>query len=254
MLAYGIYARVLALISCCFVWQIKILTLFPDAFPGPLNYSVTGRAMKNGIYSIEPRCIRDYSKDKHLRIDDTPYGGGSGMIIKADVLGDAIEAFFLPNGNPIIYLSPRGQVFNQNMAQDFIKEKGLNLICGRFEGIDERVIQLYKIMQVSLGDFLLSCGDIAAFPLLDSCIRLLPGCLGNACSVESESFSGDGLLEHPHYTRPRVWKGLEVPPELVNGNHKSVALWRDNASKGETMRNRPDIWKRYLEKKDELAG
>ncbi|MDZ5761833.1 tRNA (guanine-N(1)-)-methyltransferase [Candidatus Cyrtobacter comes] len=236
------------------MWQVRILTLFPEVFPGPLNYSVTGRAMRNGIYSIEPKSIRDYSEDKHSRIDDTPYGGGDGMVIKADVLGNAIEGFFLPNGNPVIYLSPRGKVFNQDMAKDFISKNGLNLICGRFEGIDERVIQLYKITQVSLGDFLLSCGDVAAFPLLDSCIRLLPGCLGNPNSAETESFSGGGLLEHPHYTRPRVWRGLEVPSELTSGNHEGIALWRRRASEEETMKNRPDIWKRYLEKKNEFAG
>ncbi len=229
------------------MWHARILTLFPELFPGPLKHSVIGRAIESGICKIESKNIRDYANGKHAKVDAPPYGGGSGMVIRADVLGDAIDDFFVPNQNIIIYLSPRGHIFNQSMARDFAKMGGLNLICGRFEGIDERVLQLYKVLQVSLGDFLLSCGDVAAFAVLDACIRLLPGCLGNPDSVESESFTGDGLLEHPHYTKPRSWMGLEVPEELLSGHHENIRLWRKRMSEEETMKNRPDIWKKYLE-------
>ena len=227
------------------MWQVRVLTLFPELFPGILAYSVTGNALKEGIWSIESKDIRDFAHDKHKTVDEPPYGGGGGMVMKADVLGDAIEEFFLPNGYPIIYLSPRGKVFNQGMVREFTKEKGINILCGRFEGVDERVLLQYKIAEVSVGDYVLSSGDIASFTVLDACIRTLPEVLDSQEALEEESFGlalGEGnMLEYPHYTRPQVWKGLDVPEVLLSGNHQAIKRWRLERAVEKTKIVRPDL-------------
>ena len=237
------------------MWSAHILTLFPELFPGPLACSVIGRALKNNIWFLNAINIRNYATDKHKTVDDTPYGGGSGMVMRPDILGEAIEDNFLKNNHEIVYLSPRGQTFNQSMASTFAKQGGINIVCGRFEGIDERVINEYRIREVSLGDFVLSSGDIAVFPFLDACVRLLPEVLGNSNSVQQESFSGEHefLLEYPHFTKPRIWKGRPVPDVLLSGNHEAISDWKIEQAQCITKNVRPDLWDNYLSKKNEFV-
>ncbi len=234
-------------------WQAEILTLFPEIFPGPLALSVVGKALDEGIWSLRAHDIRNFAQDKHRTVDDTPYGGGGGMVLKADVIADAIDGTFMQNQhNPIIYLSPRGELLNQRMAYDLVNmHVGINIICGRFEGLDERVLQEYKVRQVSVGDYVLSSGDIAAFVLLDACARLVPGVLGGQSSLLEESF-GVGtaysrLLEYPHYTKPALWRDKEVPEVLLSGNHQAIAAWRLAQAKEQTRQTRPDLWDQYLQ-------
>ena len=232
------------------MWKVNILTLFPEMYPGPLEYSISGKSMYSNIWHLEAKNIRDYAKDKHKVVDSSPYGGGGGMLLRPDVLGDAIEDFFLKNNYPIIYLTPKGSLFNQLMAKSFVNSyKGINILCGRFEGIDERVIKEYKILEVSIGDYVLSSGDIASFVLIDSCLRFVRGHIGNKESLTEESFAeGDYeyLLEYPHYTKPLLWKSNEVPKVLTSGNHKKINEWRLNQAKEITKNNRPDLWNKYL--------
>ena len=232
------------------MWRVNVLTLFPEIYPGPMKYSIHGKSSKAKLWNINVKNIRDFAFDKYKSVDSPPYGGGGGMILRADVLGEAIENFFLPNRLPIIYMSPKGRLFNQKMAKDFIQSAdGINILCGRFEGIDERVIKEYKISEVSIGDYVLSSGDIASLVFMDCCLRLLPGYLGNEKSLEEESF-GDGyyksLLEYPHYTKPVMWKSNEVPKVLISGNHSRISEWRLNKAKEETKNKRPDLWNKYL--------
>ena len=232
------------------MWQVNILTLFPEIYPGPMQYSIHRKALEEKLWDIHVKNIRDFTLDKHKIVDSPPYGGGGGMILRADVLGEAIEEFFLPNRLPIIYLSPKGTLFNHKMAKNFVQStNGINILCGRFEGIDERVIKEYKITEVSIGDYVLSSGDIAALVIMDSCLRLLPEYLGNEKSLEEESF-GNGyyqnLLEYPHYTKPIIWKSNEVPEVLTSGNHTKINEWRLNKAKEETKNKRPDLWNKYL--------
>ncbi|WHQ46631.1 MAG: tRNA (guanosine(37)-N1)-methyltransferase TrmD [Candidatus Midichloria sp.] len=236
------------------MWSVHILTLFPELFPGPLSSSITGRALKEGLWEIKTSDVRNYATDKHKAVDNCPYGGGGGMVMRPDILGKAIEENFLFNQNEIIYLSPCGELFNQGIAREFIQKKGINIICGRFEGIDERVINEYKIREVSIGDFVLSSGDIAAYSLLDVCIRLLPGALGNDNSLSQESFGLDHnyemLLEYPHFTRPQNWRDRQVPEILLSGNHQLIENWRLEQAKQKTKNRRPDLWNRYLNRKE----
>lgn len=231
------------------MWKVNIATFFPEIYPGPLGLSVTGNALKKDIWSINPIQIRDYATDKHKTVDDTPYGGGSGMVMKPDVLGSLIESEFLPNGLPIIYLSPRGRVFNQSVAKELSATNGLNIICGRFEGIDERVLIEYKVTELSLGDFVLSAGDLAALPILDACVRLLAGVLESEIALVEESFGLGGdyqkLLEYPQYTKPAIWSGHEVPEVLKSGNHAEISKWRLQKAKEKTKIARPDLWDQY---------
>ena len=226
-------------------WDVKILTLFPELYPGPLGISVIGKALAKKLWSLNAGNIRNYSLNKYRSVDDTPYGGGSGMIISADVLGHAIEAEFITNKNPIFYLSPRGQIFNQKVAQKLVEFKGINLICGRFEGIDERVFLEYNVEELSLGDFVLSCGDVAAYSIIDACVRLLPEVLDDDNTLIEESFgissTYENLLEYPHYTRPQVWKGHEVPEILRSGNHNEIQKWRLQKAIEKTKNVRPDL-------------
>ncbi|MEX0282664.1 MAG: tRNA (guanosine(37)-N1)-methyltransferase TrmD [Arenibacterium sp.] len=232
------------------VWKSKIITLFPSAFPGVLGESLTGRALQEGKWQLETVNLRDFGIGRHRNVDDTPAGGGAGMVLRADVLGPAIESAQqgTPPGWPLIYLSPRGRPMTQTLMQTLARAPGVTLICGRFEGIDERVLNHYNVDEVSLGDFVLTGGEIAAQALIDATVRLLPGVLGNAASTQEESFS-TGLLEHPQYTRPAEWQGQPIPPVLLSGNHGEIAAWRQRVSERLTQMRRPDLWKKYRQDK-----
>ena len=218
--------------------NVKILTIFPEIFPGFLGTSLTGRALKDGIWNIEAVNIRDYAFDKHGSVDDTPCGGGAGMIMRPDVLGNAIDHNY--KGGKIIYMSPRGQVLTQQKVHELSKEDNLTIICGRFEGIDERVLEEYNIEELSIGDYILTGGEQAAMIMLDAVIRLLPNVLGNAASTENESFE-NGLLEYPQYTRPIEWKNRKVPEVLLSGHHENVAKWQKEKALQITKKRRPDL-------------
>lgn len=225
------------------VWQARIITLFPDAFPGVLGLSLTGKALTEGRWQLHTHDLRDFGIGKHRNVDDTPTGGGAGMVLRADVVGPAIEAAqaYARGRWPILYLSPRGRPFDQAMARDLARADGVTLLCGRFEGVDERVLEHYGVTEVSLGDFVMTGGEIAAQALIDATVRLLPGVLGNAESMVEESHS-NGLLEHPQYTRPASWENREVPDVLLSGNHAEIARWRREKSEGLTKARRPDMW------------
>ena len=232
-------------------WAAKIITLFPQAFPGVLGESLTGKALADGLWTLETIELRAFGEGKHRNVDDTPAGGGAGMVLRADVVGRAIEAAQskAPKGAPVIYLSPRGLPFTQTMARDWAARPGVTLLCGRFEGVDQRVLDHYDVQEVSLGDFVLTGGEIAAQAMIDATIRLLPGVLGNADSAEDESHS-DGLLEHPQYTRPAEWKGRPIPEVLTSGDHGKVAEWRREMSEKLTQERRPDLWAKRVDKPD----
>lgn len=218
--------------------NVKILTIFPEIFPGFLGYSLTGRALEKGIWTIDAVNIRDYAFDKHASVDDTPCGGGAGMIMRPDVLGNAIEHNY--KGGKIIYMSPKGSPLTQAKAHELSQCKNLTVICGRFEGIDERVIEEYGIEEISIGDYILTGGEQAAMIMIDSVVRLLPGVLGNSLSTENESFE-KGLLEYPQYTRPIEWKGRKVPEILLSGHHEKIAAWQKEQSLKITKEKRPDL-------------
>ncbi|KAA9010602.1 tRNA (guanosine(37)-N1)-methyltransferase TrmD [Histidinibacterium aquaticum] len=227
-------------------WTAQVITLFPDAFPGLLGESLTGKALKDGIWQLRPIDLRRFGEGKHRNVDDTPAGGGAGMVLRPDVVGAAIEsAREMSRGRmPILYLSPRGRPFDQAMARDLAACDGVTLLCGRFEGVDQRVLDHYEIQEVSLGDFVMTGGEIAAQALIDACVRLRPGVLGNEASAVEESFS-DGLLEHPQYTRPAEWQGRTIPEVLLSGHHARIADWRRAQSEELTRERRPDLWKAY---------
>lgn len=233
-------------------WHAKVITLFPGAFPGVLGESLTGKALQDGLWKLDPIDLRLFGEGKHRNVDDTPSGGGAGMVLRADILGRAIETAQTgvpndPSQWPIICLSPRGVPFNQSMARHLAGTKGVTIVCGRFEGIDQRAIDHYGMLEVSLGDFVMTGGEIAAQAMIDATVRLLPGVLGNAASVEDESFSS-GLLEHPQYTRPAIWNGLSIPDVLTSGDHGAVARWRRDLSEELTRTRRPDLWTDHQEK------
>ena len=226
-------------------WKAKVLTLFPEAFPGTLGLSLTGKALQEGLWSLEIIDIRDFATDKHRSVDDTPAGGGAGMVLRADVVAAAIDHAAVGPDWPVIYLSPRGKPMDQTLAQKLAQAPGLTLLCGRFEGVDERVLQARNVLEVSLGDFVLTGGEIAAMALIDATVRLIPRVLGNAESTERESFS-DGLLEHPHYTRPTDWEGRAIPEILLSGHHAKIAEWRQSQAEKLTKERRPDLWRAWL--------
>ncbi|MCE8513519.1 tRNA (guanosine(37)-N1)-methyltransferase TrmD [Ruegeria pomeroyi] len=234
------------------VWKARVITLFPQAFPGVLGESLTGRALQEGLWQLETIELRQFGIGKHRNVDDTPAGGGAGMVLRADVLAPAIErAMQGASGNwPLIYLSPRGRPMDQALMQSLARCDGVTLICGRFEGVDERVLEHYGIQEVSLGDFVMTGGEIAAQALIDATVRLLPGVLGNQASTEEESFSS-GLLEHPQYTRPAEWMGRPIPEVLMSGHHGKVAEWRRAQSEKITQSRRPDLWRRYQTPKED---
>lgn len=234
-------------------FSVIALTLFPEMFPGPLGHSLAGTALKNGLWSLKALNIRDFSEDRHKTVDDRPYGGGTGMVMKPDVLDAAITAAKaeLP-GAELIYFTPRGEIIGQALVEE-LKTRNLILLCGRFEGVDERVLQHHRAREVSLGDFILSGGEIAAIALLDACVRLLPGVIGKESALAEESFTPGteyaGLLEYPHYTRPPSWKGMPVPDVLLSGNHEQIRAWRLNQAKEATKKRRPGMWNEYLRPK-----
>ncbi|NBD29159.1 MAG: tRNA (guanosine(37)-N1)-methyltransferase TrmD [Alphaproteobacteria bacterium] len=227
-------------------WTAQVITLFPEAFPGLLGTSLTGKALKDGIWQLDTTDLRRFGEGKHRNVDDTPAGGGAGMVLRADVLGKAIEATRrgARGRMPLIYLSPRGVPFTQAMARDLARQDGVTLVCGRFEGVDERVLEHYDILEVSMGDYVLTGGELPAMTLIDACVRLLPGVLGNAESAVEESHSA-GLLEHPQYTRPAEWQGRTIPEVLTSGDHGKVAQWRRDQSEKLTRTRRPDMWARH---------
>jgi tRNA (guanine37-N1)-methyltransferase len=226
-------------------WRAKVLTLFPEMFPGCLGHSLAGTALKNGLWALETLDIRAFSSDKHRSVDDTPCGGGAGLVLKPDVVDAALTAAKTNFAGPTFYLSPRGRVLDQALVEELALGPGVALLCGRFEGVDERVLEAHAIQEVSVGDYVLSGGEPAAQILLDACIRLLPGVMGNAQTVAEESFSS-GLLEYPQYTRPTVWQGKEVPKVLLSGHHGEIAAWRRAQAEAVTRERRPDLWETYL--------
>ena len=228
------------------MFTARIFTLYPDMFPGPLNEGLFRKAMEKNIWNLEKVDIRKYATDKHTTVDDTPYGGGSGMLMKPDVVASAIDKN-VKKGEKVIFLTPRGKIFNQNIAKELSSEKTINIICGRFEGIDQRVVETRNIQEYSLGDFILSGGETAAFVFIDAILRLLPGILGNENSIKDESFE-NGLLEYPQSTKPQIWEEKEVPNVLLSGDHAKIKHWRLSQSEAITRVRRPDLWQKYNKK------
>ena len=226
----------------------RIFTLYPEYFPGYLNKGLYGKAMSEKIWNLKTVNIRDYTSDKHKTVDDTPYGGGSGMLLKPDVISSALDKN-TSKSEKIFYLSPRGKVFNQNSAKDLSKEKKINIICGHFEGIDQRVLDNRKIEEISIGDFVLSGGETASYVLVDAILRLIPGVIGNENSKNEESFE-NGLLEYPQYTKPQIWEQISVPNVLLSGDHAKIKDWRLSQSEAITRVRRPDLWQKYNNKKN----
>lgn len=225
------------------VWTAGVVTLFPRSFPGTLGMSICGKALDRGIWALKTLDIRDFAVDRHKTVDSSPYGGGPGMVLRPDVLDRTLEAISDVPGRRIC-LSPRGRRFDQAFAKELAHEAGVVLVCGRYEGIDQRVIEAREMEEVSLGDFVLTGGEIAAQALLDATVRLLPGVIGSEQGLDEESFE-DGLLEYPQYTHPKIWKGRSVPEVLLSGNHKKIAEWKKQQSELVTRNYRPDLWKAY---------
>jgi tRNA (guanine37-N1)-methyltransferase len=227
-------------------WTVDVLTLFPDMFPGPLAQSLAGSALRDGIWQVNAVDIRGFARDKHRVVDDAPFGGGPGMVMRPDIVDAALRATIEGRADkaPVIFLSPRGRPLDQARVRALADGPGAVLLCGRFEGIDQRVVEAWSMEEVSLGDFVLSGGEPAALALIDACVRLLPGVMGCGASPEDESFEG-GLLEYPHYTRPRIWSDREVPEVLISGHHEKVRAWRQAEAERITRERRPDLWTRY---------
>ena len=225
------------------MWQAQVFTLYPEVFPGPLSKGLYGKALSKKLWNLNIINIRDAADDKHKTVDDTPYGGGSGMLLKADVLAKSLDQNKI-EGEKVIYLSPKGKKFDQNYAQELSNEKSVSFICGHFEGVDERVLSTRNIEEISIGDYILSGGETAAFVVIDSILRLLPGVLGNENSRLDESFE-NGLLEYPQYTKPQIWEEKGVPEVLLSGDHSKIKDWRLSQSEAITRVRRPDLWQKY---------
>ena len=229
-------------------WRARILTLFPEMFPGPLGHSLAGKALAGGVWALETVDIRTFARDKHRSVDDTPFGGGPGMVMRPDVvdaaIGSIVDAGGADPGGRVLYLSPRGRLLDQALVRELAQGAGATLLCGRYEGLDERAIEARGLEEVSLGDFVLSGGEPAAIALIDACVRLLPGVLGAEEGLEEESFER-GLLEYPHYTRPALWRGRPVPEVLISGHHEKIRAWRLERAEEITRARRPDLWARY---------
>lgn len=235
--------------SASSVWTVKILTLYPDMFPGPLGHSLAGRALSDGLWALETVDIRAFARDKHATVDGSPFGGGPGMVMRPDVVDAALEA--ARSVTRPIYLTPRGRPLDQERVRELADAPEITVLCGRFEGVDERVLEARDLEQISLGDFVLSGGEPAAVALIDACVRLLPGVIGAAESVEEESFEED-LLEYPHYTRPEDWQGHKVPELLLSGHHERIRTWRREAAEKLTRERRPDLWSRHQERRSAI--
>lgn len=229
------------------MWHATALTLFPEMFPGPLGHSLAGKGLRDGRWRLDAMDIRGFATDRHRSVDDTPFGGGAGMVMRPDVVDAAVAAALAagPTGRPLVYLTPRGRLLDQAMVRDLAAGPGPVLLCGRYEGVDQRVVEARGMLEVSVGDYVLSGGETAALVLLDACVRLLPGVMGAAESAEEESHGASGLLEYPHYTRPAEWNGRRVPDVLLSGHHAEVARWRRAESERVTRERRPDLWRRY---------
>ena len=229
------------------MWKVRIFTLYPELFPGPLVSGLYKKALEKKIWSLEVVNIRDYASDKHRTVDDTPFGGGSGMVMRPDVLANSLDKNILNKREPIIYLTPKGKKFDQIYAKKIL-DKNINIICGHFEGVDERILETRNIEQVSVGDYILSGGEIGVFVIVDTVVRLLPGVLGNPNSLAEESFE-KYLLEYPQYTKPQKWEEKEVPSALFTGDHAKIKDWRLTQSEDITRRQRPDLWEKYKKNK-----
>jgi tRNA (guanine37-N1)-methyltransferase len=228
------------------MWTARVFTLYPELFPGPLGSGLYKKALEKKLWSLEIVNIRDSAQDKHKTVDDTPFGGGSGMVIRADVIANSLDKNISNKNEPIIYLSPKGKKFNQSYAKK-ISDKNINIICGHFEGVDQRLLETRNIEEVSIGDFVLSGGEIGAFVVIDTIVRLIPGVLGNSDSLTEETFERD-LLEYPQYTKPQNWEGKTPPEVLLSGDHAKIKGWRLSQSEAITRRQRPDLWKKYIYK------
>ena len=229
------------------MWKVRVFTLYPEMFPGPLASGLYKKALEKKIWSLEVVNIRDYATDKHKTVDDTPFGGGSGMVMKADVLANSLDKNIINNKEPVIYLSPKGKKFDQIYAKKIL-DKNINIICGHFEGVDQRILETRNIEEVSIGDLILSGGEIGAFVIIDTVVRLLPSVLGNPDSLSEETFEKN-LLEYPQYTKPQKWEGKEIPSVLLTGDHEKIKDWRLARSEDITRRRRPDLWEKYNKNK-----
>ena len=228
------------------MFKAKIFTLYPEYFPGPFEIGICKKAFEKKLWDLKLINIRDYADDKHKTVDDTPYGGGVGMLMRPDVVAKSLDAN-LEEKETIYYLTPKGKIFNQNIAQDIVKKNKVNILCGHFEGVDQRVLDSRNVEEISIGDFILSGGEMASFVVLDTVLRLVPGVLGNLNSTKDESFE-NGLLEYPQYTKPQIWEKLSVPDILLSGDHNKIKSWRLSQSEAITRHRRPDLWQKY--KKD----
>ena len=229
------------------MFEVKIFTLYPDLYPGPLNTGIYRKALENKIWNLKVINIRDYAIDKHKTVDDTPFGGGSGMVMRADVIANSLDKNISDKKEPIIYLSPKGKKFDQAYAKKIMK-KNINIICGHFEGVDQRLLETRNIEEISVGDFVLSGGEAASFLVIDTILRLIPGVVGNPDSLAEESFERN-LLEYPQYTKPQKWEEKDVPEVLLSGDHAKIKGWRLSQSEDITRRRRPDLWKKYKKNK-----
>ena len=229
------------------MWKARVFTLYPELFPGPLGIGLYKKALDKKLWSLEVINIRDYAKDKHQTVDDTPFGGGSGMLMRADIIANSLDEKIIDKNEPIIYLSPKGKKFDQVYAKEIIG-KNINIICGHFEGVDQRLLETRNIEEVSLGDFVLSGGEAGSFIVIDTILRLIPGVLGNPDSLSEESFERN-LLEYPQYTKPQKWEEKDIPEVLLSGDHAKIKDWRLSQSEDITRRRRPDLWKKYKKNK-----
>ena len=228
------------------MWKVRIFTLYPEIFPGPLTKGLYGKALEKKIWDLEVVNIRDFAEDKHKTVDDTPYGGGSGMVMRADIIANSLDKN-LGSDEKVYYLSPRGKLLNQDIAKKISNEKHLNMLCGHFEGVDQRVLDNRNIEEISIGDYIISGGETASYIVLDSVLRLLPGVLGNKDSIVNESFE-NGLLEYPQYTKPQIWQKNKVPEVLLSGDHAKINDWRLSQSEAITRDRRPDLWQKHNKK------
>lgn len=227
------------------VWRAVALTLFPEMFPGPLGHSLAGQALEQGLWTLETVDIRAFARDKHRTVDDSPFGGGAGMVMRADVIDEAVRAAKEQAGDvPLVYMTPRGRQLTQSRVRELAQGPGVLVLCGRYEGVDQRVLDAHGAEEISVGDYVLSGGELAAQVLMDACVRLIPGVMGSSASGEDESFEA-GLLEYPHFTRPASWQGREVPEVLLSGHHENIRAWRREQAEAVTKERRADLWKAY---------